>query len=457
MLLSDSAWLYALMALFGLAFGVGGSPIGWTALVALLIVSFATARLLRAVLMPVVAGYFFQMLTGAIAIFVTLGTQLPSAGQFLDLGWTSSVASTPGAPLQALAGGVFSAVAWWRGGRLAAIEPPSETLGFSFRVGLLVMATAAVIDVFNPADLNIFPLMFLFFASGLVGLSVSHILPPTGTVAAASWPRVIGATVSAVLVVGLLVSALQRGVLAFVASAALWIVNGMTTIFFFVVVVPIAFVVFWLIGLVKSLLGTFIEPSPPEEQPGAPVTGFLESIRDLQSDATEGGGWLDVLLQVIQWVGLTVVVLLLLFLMARAFRRRFRWRPEEAQGVRETMSEDNDPASDLAQLLLNLVPKRMRQQSHLRHLKIPDDEAGIVDVFRLYFGMLLLADKGGHPRGLAQTAGEYEQTLEGIFPTGLVRTITAAFNRACYGRHPAPPEQIAEMRTALERLSAERG
>ena len=99
----------------------------------------------------------------------------------------------------------------------------------------------------------------------------------------------------------------------------------------------------------------------------------------------------------------------------------------------------------------------MRQQSHLRHLKIPDDEAGIVDVFRLYFGMLLLADKGGHPRGLAQTAGEYEQTLEGIFPTGLVRTITAAFNRACYGRHPAPPEQIAEMRTALERLSAERG
>ena len=456
MLLSESAWLYAMMGLLGLGSGVGGSPLGWTAVVALVIVSFMTARLLRAILMPAVAGYFFQMLTGTVAVFVTLGTQL-SAGQFLDLGWTASVASTPGAPLQALAGGVFGAVAWWRGGRLAAIDSPAETLGFSFRIGLLIMAAAAVVDVFNSADLNIFPLMFLFFASGLVGLSVSHILPSTGTVAAASWPRVIGATVSAILVIGLLFSALQRGVLSFVASGAMWIVNGMTTVFFFVVIVPIVYVVFWLFELVRSILGSFIELPPREEQAEAPVTGFVEDMRRLQEEATEGGGWLDVLLQVIQWVGLAVIVLLLLFLLARAFRRRFRWVRDDVQGVREAISEGADPASDFAQLLLNLIPRRMRQRSHLRRLRIPDDEAGIVDVFRLYFGMLLLAENRGHPREPSQTAGEYQRTLEGVFPTSLVRTITAAFNRACYGRHPAQPEQIDEMRTALERLSAERG
>ena len=161
-LLSDSAWLYALIAVMGLGSGVGGSPLGWTAVVALMIVSFVTARLLRAILMPAVAGYFFQMLTGTIVIFVTLGTQLPSEGQFLDLGWTASVSSTPGAPLQALMGGIFGALAWWRGGRLAALDSPAETLGFSFRLGLLIMAAAAVIDVFSSADLNIFPMMFLF-------------------------------------------------------------------------------------------------------------------------------------------------------------------------------------------------------------------------------------------------------------------------------------------------------
>ena len=457
MLLSESAWLYAMMGLLGLGSGVGGSPLGWTAVVALLVVSFTTARLLRAILMPAVAGYLFQMLTGTVVVFVTLGTQLPSAGQFLDLGWIASVSSTPGAPLQALAGGVLGVLAWWRGGRLAAIDSPAETLGFSFRIGLLVMAAAAVIDIFNPADLNIFPLMFLFFASGLVGLSVSHILPPAGAIPAASWPRVIGATVLAILVVGLLVSVLQRGVLSFVASSAMWIVNGMTTVFFFVVIVPIVYVVFWIFELVRSILGNFIEVSPREEETEAPVTGFVESMRRLQSDATEGGGWLDVLLQVIQWAGLTVVVLLLLFLLARAFRRRFRWVRDDVQGAREAISEGADPASDLAQLLLNLIPRRMRQQSHLRHLRIPDDEAGIADVFRLYFGMLVLAENRGHAREPSQTAGEYEQTLERIFPNTLVRTITAAFNRACYGRHPAPPEQIAEMRTDLERLSAERG
>ncbi len=57
----------------------------------------------------------------------------------------------------------------------------------------------------------------------------------------------------------------------------------------------------------------------------------------------------------------------------------------------------------------------------------------------------------------APTAGEYQRTLEEVFPANVVRVITAAFNRACYGRHPAPREQIDEMRTALEGLSAEGG
>ena len=456
-LLSESAWLYAMMGIMGLGSGVGGSPLGWSAVVSLMLVSFVTARLLRAILMPAVAGYFFQMLTGTVTIFVTLGTQLPSGGQFLDLGWTASVSTTPGAPLQALAGGVFGALAWWRGGRLAAIDSPAETLGFSFRIGVLIMAAAAVIDIFQSADLNIFPIMFLFFASGLVGLSVSHILPSAGTIPAASWPRVVGATVSVILVIGLLFSALQRGVLSFVASGAMLIVNGLTTVFFFVVIVPIVYVVFWLFELVRSVLANFIELAPREEEAEAPVTGFLESVRELQSDSADGGGWLDVLLQVVQWVGLAVIVLVLLFLLARAFRRRFRWVRDDPQGVREAISEGADPAADFAQLFLDLIPRRMRQRSHLRHLRIPDDEAGIVDVFRLYFGMLLLAENKGHPREPSQTAGEYQYTLERILPSNIVRTITAAFNRACYGRHPARPEQIDEMRTALERLSTERG
>ena len=71
--------------------------------------------------------------------------------------------------------------------------------------------------------------------------------------------------------------------------------------------------------------------------------------------------------------------------------------------------------------------------------------------------MLLLAEKAGHPKSVSQTVGEYQSTLERIFPAGVVQAITAAFNRACYGRRPAPREEIDEMRSDLERLSAEHG
>jgi hypothetical protein len=86
-------------------------------------------------------------------------------------------------------------------------------------------------------------------------------------------------------------------------------------------------------------------------------------------------------------------------------------------------------------------------------LKLPEDEPDVVEVFRVYFRLLTLAENRGHPRRLHQTPTEYQRTLERIFPRDLVRTVTAAFVRACYGHHPAPRRQIDEMRASLEQLA----
>lgn len=455
-LLSDSAWLYAVLVLAGLGSGVGRSPLGWTAIVALLTVSFLTARLLQLILMPAISSYIFQMLTGAVVIFLTLGTQVPSAGQFLDLGWAAGISSIQGAPLRALAGGVLGALLWWRGGRVASMDSPAETLAFSFRVGTLILAAAAVIDVFQSADLNIFPIMFLFFSASLVGLGISHILPAARAgVDVTAWPKVVGGTVSAILIIGLLFSALRQGAISLVAVPVLAVVKAIGTVFFFVVIVPIAFIIFWLLQGVQSILGAFVSPDPDELELSENL-GFGESLSRLQSEADQGG-WIDTLLQVVQWAGLAVIVLLMLFLLARAFRRPRRWRRHEPEATRDTVAEDVDPAYDMAQLLFNLIPRRFTHRSRLQPLRLPDDEAGVVDVFRLYFGLLLLAENKGYWRGPSQTASEYQRTLEEVFPANVVRAITAAFNRACYGRHTAPREQIDEMRTALEGLSTEGG
>ena len=72
-------------------------------------------------------------------------------------------------------------------------------------------------------------------------------------------------------------------------------------------------------------------------------------------------------------------------------------------------------------------------------------------------GLLTLAEERGYPRPTSETPTEYQKTLEMVFPAELVRSVTAAFVRACYGHHPAPRQQIEEMRVSVERLASQSG
>ena len=162
--------------------------------------------------------------------------------------------------------------------------------------------------------------------------------------------------------------------------------------------------------------------------------------------------WPAMLVQAFEYLAIAIVVIALLYVLARAFRRRYRLSQNDAAGVHESVREDVDPAYDLARLLLNLFPSGLRRAASHRTYRLPDDESGIVDVFRIYFGMLTLAEERGHPRSPAETPAEYQRTLEDIFPNGLVQRATRAFNHACYGHRSASPEDIAEMRSTLDQF-----
>jgi hypothetical protein len=71
--------------------------------------------------------------------------------------------------------------------------------------------------------------------------------------------------------------------------------------------------------------------------------------------------------------------------------------------------------------------------------------------------MLVLAAERGFPRPPSATPGEYQRTLETVFPAKLVRMATSAFNLACYGHRPAPREQIEEMQLSFDHLAADGG
>ena len=453
-LLAESAWLYALFGVVGLAMGLDGSPIGWLAVLVVLVTAFVVTRLLQLIVMPMAVASAVAMLLGAVTLYMTFATQFGN-GQGLDLAWVGGISSGAGGKDSVsgvVFGTVFGVLLWWRGARLASAFDLAEWLGDSFRLGMLVLAIAAVVDVFNREDLNVFEAMFLFFGAGLAGMSLVQVLPASAeAVAQRTWLRVIGGVVSVVVFTGLLLTLLEGTLLSLLSRPAQGLLNLFFIIFFYVLVVPVAYVVGFIMRLVLYLLSRInVVPEGVELDDSV---GLGESFVDLQ----QGEVGASALVTVIEWVLVAVAVGIVLMVLAKTFRRRIRLWGARKDGTHESVMENADPANDLARLLLKLLPRAFTGSKGPRSFRLPGGEADVVDVFKVYFGMLVLAEKRGFPRPPTETPEEYAATLEGLFPREVVRTVTVAFVRACYGHHPASRRQIDEMRSSLERLSAEPG
>ena len=446
----ESVLLYAIVAVFSLALALDGSPVSWPAAAAVTLASFLTARALSFVIMPAWTPYIIQLAVGLIVLYAALATQLTAGGSF-DMGWMGALAAAESDSefMRAAALGIaMSVLLWWRGGRIASADSPSESLAFAFKMGLIILSFAAVVDTLHPADLGVFPLIFIFFAVGLTGLSVGRILQSANRpITQKSWLKVIGGTVAVVIGVGLLASLLQRGALEFISRPLAWLADGLVTVILYIILLPLIFIFSLLATGLLEILRRFAGEPPERETPDAPG-GFQDMMQGLreQAESNDPSIWMDIL----GWAALAVIAVILLAILARAFRRGMRWRRIDQEGERETISEDVDPALDIARLLMGLVPDRLRRRGRERDLRLPDDDPRVVEVFRLYFGMLAAAAAKGLPRPENETPTEYRETLARAFPSALAESVTAAFNRACYGREPTSAERIAEMRREME-------
>ena len=449
----ESVWFYAAFSILALLMSLQGSPMTWIAAAAVMGVSLIVARMLSLVIMPNWMPYTVQMALGVLVIYLALGSQVQSAGQGFDLGWIASIRADDVADYYtrsvALVG-LFSALLWWRGGRLAATEYPLEHLSVTFRMGLMVLSVVAVVDMLHSADLKMFPLMFVYFASGLIGLSIGHIFPVGGwPQLRQKWSRVIGAVVGAVMLIGLLFSLLQKGALSFITTPLGFVANALAVVVFYVVIVPLVYIIEFIVSGIFWLIGKLVGEQQGEEwEFGGQFDDMLDEIRE---EAVDSGP--SIWAEVLEWTIITIIVLIVLLILAKAFRRTLRWRRADADGERESLIEGVDPALDMARLLYDLLPDRFKRRKVDERLRLPEDEQNIVDVFRVYFGMLDYAEDKGMLRRGEQTPSEFQSSLAEIFPQRLVSMATSAFNRACYGRQPASSDQLAEMRQMLDQTT----
>lgn len=446
---AESAWVFALMGVVGTLAGFDSSPLSWYGVAGILGLSVLLSRMTPRKGDRVEVLYALMAVLGLVVVYTSVALHV-EPGQIRPawpLDWLSNDASG-GYTSRGVFGAILGVILWWRGTRVASNEFPADDLSFTFRVGMVVLVVALIYDLNSGENLSTFPMVFLFFSSSLIGLSAGHLLEESRRSAdKQTWTKAIGATVVAITAFGLLVALINRGVLSFLSKPATAALDALARGVLWGIVAPIAFlfdvIVGWLIGLLGVFQGE--REQPQEEAINPEIQGFLETIQEEQEAASEG---FALILQIIEWALVAVIVVIVVLLLGRAFRRVLRGRERSAEGQRDSMVQDANPVADVAKLAIRLVPDVLKRPQR-KGYQVPDGPPGIVEAFRLYYDMLDTAEEHGIARLKHDTPTEFQGRLERTFPADVVRPSTEAFNLAIYADVPADRSMIQRLRQGL--------
>ena len=452
LLLAESLWLYAVLGVVGVFFGLEGSPTPWIAVFALLAASFLITQSFQRVLLPLEASQAVLMFAGALSIYLTMGVVLAPDASVIDLLWVTRVKVDGEPSVESVVLGAMAGIGlWWRGAKLASESSVSEVLAFTFKAGLLALVLASLVDIVSPADLHVLWVILPFFGASLLGLAASQIAAPApGATDPKSWIRVIGSIVASVVALGALLSLVRSDMLSPAKTALGFIYDILITVVIWVIIIPSSYFVELFIRFLALLVSLFSRGEDERE----PFQGPVELAQQVRDTAGEPTGTASVLLTSIQWFFIALLILLALYILGMGLRRRF-WIPQgESEVPRESIRGESLPAQDLTDLLIGLIPARWRGSGR-RSYRVPLGERGITEVFQIYFRLLSLAGLQGSPRPAWETPIEYEGALQSLFLDVSLQPITSAFNRACYGRIPSSDGEIRHMRGVVDGLAAQ--
>lgn len=411
-----------------LSFGLALVAVGWAYILALYV------QTLR----------FTANLRGMVGLGVSIGSFLFLI--FLDSGFSL-------APLAAVAGGSavsafdlvltvgFLLVLWWRGSSLAQDRVDLDVVRSSFQLGVVVLVAGILVQSLGSFQLVSGVLAVGFFAVGLLGLALARFSSELGDSQqmALDWWIPIGASVLAVLLLGLLVAGaglgglddVTREILAVVGAAGAWILQ------------PIILV----IGVIAGLLASFVNWISGIFG-GGDISNFEDAVgrieqfqQDVRQDAGDRGPP-EILINLLKWLAFLVGASLAGWLVYRIFRMRSGWRsPAGAEETRESLFSwskiNQDLSATLSEWWRNLGASKLRGRGSNREPTTPRE---------FYHGLLILAEGLGQPRHQWQTPKEHQWDLRGLMPAGSVASIVDGFQLAHYGQVEAGEAEIESLR-----------
>jgi hypothetical protein len=364
------------------------------------------------------------------------------------------------APALAFGLGLFL---WWRGVRLGIQTASYSDVENAFRWGIglllglgLILAISTRPSLLAVVEARTTPFVVGFFFFSLVTLALGRLESlRTRTRALAinsQWLSVLVLVAGVVVLVALLVGQLLSFDLLIVATRPLFDLLGLALlILIYIIVIPLAYIVEWLIYFILSLVHADPTRQPPQPYQPGEVDNLLQRLLS-QSVSPE-------LLAVLKALGAALVLGVVLVVIARAAAR---WRSSNADAdaageERDSLWEPDRLKRALIAWLRSLFRRgslAVANQSNLAAASAPrSTRPAVASVRELYHQLLELGETAGARRRPTTTPLEHLPSLQAALePDEDIARLTTAYVAVRYAEQEASAAELASLTDQLERV-----
>ena len=451
--LTETIWLYSILAVLGLMVSIDRSPLTYGACFAIYVTSFYLSKLLNSLNFKLSIAGIIQLSLGVIICYYLVGSSNVPTGEARSFLWPLSLdewiyeeGKVGTSIVIAACMGVFM---WVKGGRIGSTDFPLEALFSTFRVGFIVMAFTVTIDIFHPSDLSMSFLMYLFFAVSLSGLAIGRVKPSSEIgVVSYRWFKIPALTVGIVVLLGIVFSSFSKDVLGAVSSPIATLVSWVAMGIIYLFVLPIVFVIQFII----KMFGWIFPYTNSDGEPVQKQKAFegLDIVFEgfAKPPATDDP---SVFMQYFEYAAILILIGGLVFALSLAFRKINRSQKIIDAGIKSEIVGSDGSMNDLLNIAKKLLWKPHSRNEH--SFVIPDDlDGNSKTILSSYYQLLHIGSEKGVNKSLFSTPKEFSFLLYKIFDEGIVRKMTNAFMDVCYGRLAPSSKEADEIKSLVKNL-----
>jgi len=342
---------------------------------------------------------------------------------------------------------------WARGIHLARRSILVDSVGFSFRAGIIILIWFGLAVTFlTGREMTPYIIPYFFFA--LIAIALARI-EETSQLPGGSRAHFSGYWVGwSVAAVALLVAVGMAVALFFYGGRLEQVLGWLSPVFnlLLLVVYTLAMwlleALWWLFSRIPvdwgALKGAFDSLS----------IQLRSALDELNKTSSEPSPAAERAFHLSANIGL-IAILIALVLLFTWYRR---WRARSAAGAGETR-ESLLSAGALGRSLADLLHAGRQRLGDAAGRVLGVQFLSAVSIRRIYANLVRLATERGYPRASAQTPYEYLVTLQQALPGSEADTalITTAYVNAHYGKLPDTIEELRQIRAAWDRVRAQQG